>query len=427
MISPAGAHESFARYVASLRQDYGEVAADVRHELFFLAAGRNRWLASVRSCAALLRDVWYLSRGPAQGKDAHEGNVLLLVTLAGESGWGTLARSIDQLPIGRVTILAHPRLAAGLFPADLPLTRPARPSVQGFWAGLRVFSSHLVLHRSLLLASCLARRVLWRSSLSRTLAGRRGPVLLHNDFDIMSCAAINQGPVTLCLQHGLPTDEFFPTRANWYVVWGARSRQAFIDAGSPEPFLVEDALGRGNTISAPLVPPSGLSLLSQTHASILGAGLAGWLRDFADALLAAEPTMRILLHPQERQPYQGSAAKASSAPPHRELRPGCEPRLVLGCCTTALFDAALAGNWVVRLVAPLKGNEAARQVLAVPLEVQSAEQVMVLYERLCKDSVFRQRMAQAQEAWLRESFSQGKAGLSGLLGRLSAFTVEVDE
>ncbi len=293
-----------------------------------------------------------------------------------------------------------------------------RPSAAGLMNSLHTFFSHWFRHRSLLLASCLARRVLWRDSLSRTLGGRQGLVVLHNDFDLMSRAAIGQGAVTVCLQHGLPTDEFFPTRADWYVVWGPRSRQAFAAAGCPERLLVEDALGRGAVCPMPETPPSGLSLLSQTHAPIFGEGLGAWLRHFADELLALAPRARILLHPRERSPYRGRAGLASHPAPHPELRAGEAPRLVMGCCTTALFDAALAGHWVMRLAAPLQGNQGACHLLALPLQASTAEQAHALYERLCSDAAFRQQVAKAQIQWLHDNFSQVETGLSGLLARL---------
>lgn len=408
---------SFAQHLAALRQQIGDVALDVRHELFFLAAG-NRWWAGWRGCAALLRDTWMLLRSPVRNEPQVADGVLLLATLTGANGWGTLARSLSQVVPGSAAVLAHPRLASSDFPSGLPVLRPLRPSLADVAHAVLNFFRVVAVHRSLLLASCLARRGLWRASLARTLSGRRGPLVLHNDFDMMSNAATAQGIVTVCLQHGLPTDEFFPTRADWYVVWGARSRQAFGEAGSNRCRLVEDALGRVAAAAGPTSAPTGLSLLSQTHAPILGGELAEWLREIAATLQYAEPELRILLHPQEQAPYAGAAARACTKPPHVELVAGAATRLVLGCCTTALFDAALAGHWVVRLVAPIDGNQAALKALEGPLTAASAAQALALYRRLRHDPAFRREAEAAQRSWLRENFTAQTDGFARLLSHL---------
>lgn len=408
---------AFACHLAALRLRVGDEALDVRHEVFFLAARHGRG-AGLRGYAALLRDAWLLLRCPPPGSQPFADGVMLVVTLAGKSGWGTLARSLPHLASGSPVVLAHPRLAARDFPQGVQVVRPLRPALASISGAAFTFCRALLVLRSLLLASCLARRVLWRASMARTLSCRRGPLILHNDFDIMSNAAIGQARATVCLQHGLPTDEFFPVRSDWYVVWGERSRRAFVDAGSAATRLVEDGLDRAPAPRAPEMAPAGISLLSQTHAPILGSELAGWLHEFALRLLQAEPALRILLHPQERTAYPGAAGLACSSPPHAEFGVEATPRLVLGCCSTALFDAALAGHWVVRLVAPLAGNRAALQTLEGLPRAESAEQVLQLYERLRTDVEFRRETALAQLSWLKENFTAETGALARLLARL---------
>ncbi|MBC9250137.1 hypothetical protein A9179_07610 [Pseudomonas alcaligenes] len=417
MMSSDESPNAFARQLAALRLRVGDEALDVRHEVFFLAVRYGRG-AGLRGCVALLRDAWLLLRCPAPGRQPLADGLMLVVTLAGQSGWGTLARSLPLLAPGSPVILAHPRLAACDFAQGVPVRRPLRPSLKAIGSAASTFCRVLLTQRSLLLASCLARRALWRASLARTLSGRCGPLILHNDFDMMSNAAIGQAGATVCLQHGVPTEEFFPIRADWYVVWGERSRQAFIDAGSAVPRLVEDALGRAPAPSAPEAAPDGISLLSQAHAPILGNELAGWLHQFALRLLQAEPALRILLHPQEHTAYPGAAALACSRPPHAELAAAATPCLVLGCCSSALFDAALAGHWVVRLAAPLAGNRAALHLLEGLPCAESAEQVLRLYERLRTDVAFRRETALAQLSWLKENFAAETGALARLLARL---------
>ena len=414
--------ESFSEHVEYMRQQFGPDAADVRHELFYLHAGRSQVAAGIRALAALLRDSWLLLRRTSPGLNAQgHKQAILLTTLTGVSGWSTLQRALPALAAAGYAplVLLHPRLAIDDISPALPCIRPARPDLQAWRSALHVFIATLRQARPLLLASCLARRALWSASLRRTLAGSRGVVLLHNDFDLMSRAAIGQGLTSICVQHGIATDEFFPTRADCYLVWGDASRQVFETNGTPSAQLVEDALRRGEGPEQAARPPEGIALLSQTHAQILGEGIGEALATFAHALLQIAPDARILLHPQEDQPYSGAAARATRRPPHPELQPRAAiPQLVVGYCSTAMLEAALAGHWVVALQLALPGNRALRQAMAAPLQAETAKQVVSLYQRLRDDPAFRQATGQAQTQWLRSHFATQTSGFAGLLQRL---------
>lgn len=412
---------SFTEHFVQLQSRFGEEAADVRHELFYLGAGRSRLVRDVRAFGALLRDIRLLWRRGTGLSTTTQPQAILLTTLQGSSGWGALERSVKVLVSAgfRPVVLAHPRLPLGSFTAGLDVVWPASVDGKTLRAALVVFITCLVQWRSLLVASCLTRRTLWRGSLARTLANSRGVLLLHNDFDLMSRAAIGHGVPTVCLQHGVPTDEFFPTRADWYLIWGDSSRQAFTAADSRNSQLVEDALGRGQEQQKALQAPESLALLSQTHAQVFGDGVHSALLAFADELLKYAPQANILLHPLERMPYRGLAAQACRRPPHPQLQPGSSPPgLLIGYCSTAMLDAALAGHWVVALQLPLDGNYSARTVLAAPLRAETAEQAVALYQRLREDDDFRRSASQAQLEWLRVSFSRQPGGLAALLRQI---------
>lgn len=129
---------AFARHLAALRLRIGDEALDVRHEVFFLATRYGRG-AGLRGCAALLRDAWLLLRGPASGGQPLADGVMLVATLAGQSGWGTLVRSLPLSVPGSPVILAHPRLAARDFPQGVPVVRPLRPSLAGLGSAVSTF------------------------------------------------------------------------------------------------------------------------------------------------------------------------------------------------------------------------------------------------------------------------------------------------
>src|ERR1043166_2293 len=60
-------------------------------------------------------------------------------------------------------------------------------------------------------------------------AATKSPRSPHNDFttsSYLACAVARQAGIkSFTLQHGFPTQEYFPTSADHYVVWGPRFRE----------------------------------------------------------------------------------------------------------------------------------------------------------------------------------------------------------
>jgi len=89
MSAAARPEPTFTQFITSLRQRFGESALDVRRKAFFLTLGRRPAFIGVHATAALLRDAWQLCRGPARAAPPARP-LVLLATLAGGNGWGTL-------------------------------------------------------------------------------------------------------------------------------------------------------------------------------------------------------------------------------------------------------------------------------------------------------------------------------------------------
>ncbi|MEI6559705.1 MAG: hypothetical protein WCO00_14980 [Rhodospirillaceae bacterium] len=402
----------FPAFTGDIERRFGPEAAMVRHELFFL--GRHAWPAG-RATAALWRDALMLCARTGPAVPEADGLAVLVVTLGGSAGWDTLGRAVD--PIRRAglkpVILAHPRLGSSLFPADLPLCRLFRPRVTELTVALAATRASMV-------AATIARRRLWRGCLARTLGPRRGWLVLHNDFDMMSAAAIGLGWPAISLQHGIPTDEFFPARADRHLVWGASSARAYACRGVPPETLLEDALGRSaHAFPVPATAPAGIALLSQSHAAIFGADLGPMLARFADGLGRAAPGSEVLLHPRETSghPYGAAPGLVLRSPPHALLGAASDrPWLVVGYCSTAMLDAGRAGHWVAGLEPGLAGNQAARSVALPPLRVGSAEEAVRLRDRLA-DPTFRSGVAVSQQRWLADTFTADRGAFETMLCR----------
>lgn len=428
-----------------LEAAFGKDAAAARHEILFTALGPNgvrpRWRQALRGLAALIRDVFLLYRAKPWNNPPPPDAVLFVVTLPGANGWGTLAPAWRAAQAAGLStaVIRHPRLLPPDV-GDAPVLTLPPPPVAAL--GRALVRAWPVARRrcrevsAVAAAAAAARGVLWREAWGRALAGRRGELnqaqgesypaqgalALHNDFDMMSAAALDHGLPSFCIQHGVPTDEFFPTRATAQVVWGRRAAAAYRAAGTPAESLIIDALERGRAVTAlaDSPPPAGLALLSQTHTPVYGPGLAERFTGLADHLAALVPDFRLLLHPEEIRrghPYRGPAAAAIDRPPHALLTGGESPRLVAGFCSTALIDAALAGHYVVGLDWSFDRSPAAQALARPPRRVADAAALAALFRRLLNDPDERARLAAETAAWRADCFD---AESGGFLRRLRA-------
>lgn len=383
----------------------------MRHEIYFQM--QRPWSRS-RALVALLRDMTLLWLAPGRRlAPGQAAGVLFAATLPGANGWGCLepAMAVAQAAGLAVASVAHPRLG-GRAPA-LP-----RPPAVALVRAVAAFLRHLAPQRGMpvspvLVAAAVARGVAWRAAWRRALAGGRGVVVLHNDFDMMSAAALDQGWPTICLQHGIPTDEFFPARAGLQVVWGQSSAEAYRAAGCDR--LAVDALGRAAPPPADQAPPAGIVLVSQSHARVYGSDLADRFRALAKAL---PPETRVLLHPGEcpdRHCYHGLKHLRLERPPHAMLQQAQPKHLVVGFCSTALLDAARAGHDVIGLDWPAAGSAAARAIAMPPRQVADAAAVVATFRRLTDDPQERAVFAADRVAWLARSFTAAAGGFVAAL------------
>ncbi len=378
-----------------------------RHEIFFQL--RKPW-PRCRALAALVRDMVLLCLWPGRRIRPQEAEgVLFAATLPGANGWQCLEPAMTAaraagLPVSTVV---HPRLDGRWLPRP-----PVAAIVEAVATLLRQCRRGDGLLPALPVAAAMARRVLWWASWRAALSRRSGVVVLHNDFDMMSAAAIGHGWPSVCLQHGVPTDEFFPTRADLQVVWGDSSAAVYRAAGCDA--LVVDALGRGGA-AAPEEPPAAIVLVSQSHAAVYGPEFAGRFRALAAELPAGT---RVLLHPGEspdRHCYHGLSHLILEQPPHGLLSTGQPRHLVVGFCSTALLDAARAGHDVIGLDWPVQGSAAALTIAAPPRRMSGAAAVIALFQQLCRDAELRATFAAERTAWLERTFSPQGGGLVAAL------------
>lgn len=423
----------YRSFRAVLAETHGDAGLAVRHELFSHTVGPRGWRGKpaqiARTLLVALRDLARLASAPAADR-VPARHPVAAVSLPGASGWGTLRQTVSDLAAAGTpaTVILHPRL---------PLRRESVPGHEGpvrrlslrapgaiagaVRAGLRHQSSPSPKPSPSLsvwaVRLALVRLELWRAAW-RAATERGTTVLLHNDFDVFSAGAIGDGRKTICLQHGLPTDEFFPCRADRQAVWSEACAAAYRQQGAEAGRLfVARFRDRPAVRHDGAAPPTGIALLSQSHATPILPDIADRLTALALDLHASGVPLRILLHPEEVRrghPYPERLAALLSHPPHPLLTTEGEPWLVAGLLSTALPDLAGLGHFTVGLGWDIRGQEAARAIGQPPRRAGTAGAIEALFAAL-GDPALRADFHKEQQDWLARLFAPGAHPLSALL------------
>lgn len=408
----------FHEFVDDLVQRYGMEAAGARHEIFFITQRRSWLPARMRALLAGLRDAWLCFRLPSA--TSLPASVVAIASRPGPSGLaalGPILRALSGRGVAQVLVV-HPRLRE-TSRQRVP-SRPAGPAWRHALAALRTgFAAAGT--ESFIVRCCLFRLRLWRGAWQATLSGRpRGCLVLHNDFELFNVAAIEAGEGrwdSLCVQHGLPTDEFFPTRARLQLVWGETSRAAYAGRGTPPDSL---RCGPARDLAQRRAEhPTTVRLVSQTHTSIYGRSLVTDFVELAEAFAERFPDperFAILLHPEEVRlghPYGAGLSTAFCRhPPHAELGPDARPALIVGFCSTALIEAACRGHLVIGMDWDVPMSQAALAVGRPLLTAPDAGALCDLLNRLLADGALFAEAMSRQEKWLQRTFVADDAWLA---------------
>lgn len=411
--------QSFRDFCTGLETCFSPEVLDVRHELYFTARRKGRWVPKVlqgaRAIAALGLTIFDLMLRPGPRQIIGKIDGFVVASLPGQNGWQGLRPFLQQAQTQGMSVAAlwHPRLG-GRDPTGETsvywLPRPSFAELLGaIGRSLPLFWHHHDHVGSVAVLANFARGLLWRAAWRRLVRLHPTALALHNDFDLMGAAASDCGLPTLVLQHGVPTDEFFPCRADVQAVWGATSAAAF---GVERTRYLEDGLGRLEAAIAPsLKVPNEIVMISQTHTELYGADVGGRLIAWASAIEAQNLPFSVWLHPAEG-PAPGPYRRAIAAPHPGLTQIDGAPKLVIGYASTALLDAALAGHYVVGLEGDLLASLAAQIVARPPMRVADIGGLAQLWSDLQTSDGARAEVADAGRTWIVRSFAPTGAAVA---------------
>lgn len=398
-------------FLRQLRKSKNVKLFSLRLELFFHLHQSNSLIKFIKPIMALIRDIFYFSCLPTKKKEFSD--FIFFVTLSGASGYGSMKR-IEQILFSQnknFKIYKHPRIR------DLPNSVPfAKPN---FFNAIKTFSSAIRWLKDtdfpfILVSTLYFRHCLWIETLKSTVdTSRSHPmILLHNDFDILANSATQLfgSDKCVCIQHGVPTDEFFPLSAKYQLVWGETSANIYYKSGHPKEdiFLLD-------TLNAKLInkndqPIEEVVFFSQSHTEIYGVKFNKLTEKHIKNFQTEETNdvLNILLHPMEsynKSLYVRLKKNISvTSPPHSALTNHSKRYLVSSFSSTALIEAALIGNIPIGINFDSKASNDALSVVCPPVTVSSFIELFEFRDRFNSDHKFRMQIEKKISSWLEKTF-----------------------
>lgn len=408
--------DNFKSYLSSLSFIYGPETSKFRHEIFFLLINHNTRNACLRANIAAVRDIAYLLK-PNGPKSSLESDLIFAVSLAGNNGWGAIKETHKAKP--KSILVRHPRICE----KELSTHSETLPSV-GIGALLRAINKNkkYLLKRNsflenLIVFLCGIRFSMWQEAWEKVI--KNGTQLyLHNDFDMFSSSALNLMKdkdlgESYCIQHGVPTDEFFPTQANYQLTWGESSFNLY---NKPEnrnntKVIISPQFGPRIAFTNKGVKPIEINLISQTHTQIYGTDFFRLIPEFARIAKEIGIQMNILLHPNEVNSNHLYLNQKTRTPPHNCLTQDSSstPSLVIGYSSTALLDAARNGNYVIGIDFLPQKSLSAWKIVKPPITISSPEELADTWAKLQVSSSFRLEILEKNKKWLTKTFSSLRA------------------
>ncbi|HKV95671.1 MAG TPA: hypothetical protein VJW20_24210 [Candidatus Angelobacter sp.] len=198
--------------------------------------------------------VWARAARARRGLDASlagDSRYLFICDYAAEPGFGTLRPILQKL--GQESLFAGldgvmqtraaelAQVRAGLVNLDAEMFASRKGRMGRLWTrAQKDFNlllencpqeqQRLCVASGNVMQTLLVRAYLYRETYERLFAANHSlaAVITHNDFttpSYLACVVAREAGVkSFTLQHGFPTEEYFPTSADHYLVWGPRFR-----------------------------------------------------------------------------------------------------------------------------------------------------------------------------------------------------------
>jgi len=410
-----------------LIRNYTVPVETISNNIFFLVRKKELALIKiVRSLLGLFRDFLLLKRRSCQ--NSLNSEVVFVVSEPGMSGIGCLRPLIKEYRRIGVNVSLIVKPGVDFETEGLPVILIGGVSFSDFIKlilKVRISKRKRFCFLDILVYIATLRANIWNYAIRRSMPKSR-VVYVHNDFDFVGANAVRISKEnkkhTICIQHGLPTAEFFPPNADIHVVWGEAFEKLYKRKSNDVKVFIRSDIERlslGDGVNDQNIPPREIVLVSQTHATVFGFDIKAEFKKILEKYFSSSCKLpiKVLLHPREQDDWLGEHPHiVFSHPPHLELQDSCDSKVVVGFCSTALFECASRGHYVIGLDWGNKTEEDI-EMITPPFKVSSLSEAADIVEKLHCDSVYRKEFSGILNDWL-SSVAERNLSTSEIVGKI---------
>ena len=244
-------------------------------------------------------------------------------------------------------------------------------------------------------------------------------IYLHNDFDIYNAALlflikfklIKKSKINVfCLQHGISTEEFFPTKTPNYYVWSRKILKLFKikNASANESKLKvlksKKIFKRNKICRNRYLLDKNLNFVSQGHTKIYGKNARKSLINFFNELSKLPIDSHCLLHPSEKKSdniYKAKHSKNIHEFPHNFAYKN-KIKIYLCFCSTAMIKIMQNNHIVVGLNIKVGQSKETYKCFKPPLTIKKPNEILSIFNRLEKDEFYYYKLIKKQRKYLEK-------------------------
>ena len=242
-------------------------------------------------------------------------------------------------------------------------------------------------------------------------------IYLHNDFDIYNAALlfaieyklIRKKIIPICFQHGIPTDEFFPTKAPLYYVWSKKMKKLYeaqnnkSNISNIKTFSFIKKIKSPSKIKKKQIDQN-LYYISQGHTKMYGWKTNTNLINIFNNISKIYPNTYCLLHPSENKinnPYNFKLKKNIFNYPH-DFTNSDKTKVYICFCSTAMLEIMKNQNIILGINLKVNQSKITFKYFKPPLIINNLNEFPKLFKKLNSNSTYVTNIIRRQNEYLKK-------------------------
>jgi len=383
----------------------------IRHELFYI---KKKKFSLLRAFFTLIRDIFILHKYSYQKIDYNE---IFFFTLPNNSGLNTFKKlgNFKNHNLIKIPKKNNKKIRCNTLSYNFEIK-----FFKEFFFNFRNFykeKNNELLIIILLFRFCFLVTV-WQFFFKK-INSEKIIINIHNDFDIFNSSLIfyvdylnkNKKIEVNCFQHGIPTAEFFPTKAKNYYVWSKANKYLFnknnVLSKRSKIYIYNYINMKKKLLNKDVnrILDNRVFLISQSQTDIYGKKVQKFIINFFQRLLTINENTYCLLHPNENYMSALYLYKKNIIRPPHNFNHNEKTMIFISYCSTAIIEAMLSNHIVIGIDINAQNSINTYNLYSPPIKVKNASQFIKLYKEIKNNNKLINEILNKQKKYLYKLFN----------------------